>query len=704
MKKPFNVKGLMLGLFVASQAFASDFYVFPVREIEGFNIANKAAGTRPLVDARTVAVFTPNAQKQIIAAFTDNLAKSYPHSIVHASQVSELVSGKYQYAANGVDCRKGFTAPVNQTYAVVAGVTRASYYEVDRGDNIEILVPITMNIQLIKPERAKIVYTVSSTQYTPFVIAKKELGQQSTKDFMTKSLTDNTILQMNDLVAQIKQNFNPKDTPVKIVDKSGEFVVVDKGYEVGFKSGDELEARPSNKDAAPIIFKVLSVESGYSVLKPLMGNPSKGEEYVFVFESPADDSRKPKLLPVFSNKKDQLWSPAVADLFAKDIGFKAPFQLAPVDVNFTDNMNSVRAQANCVPWDKFPSSKTIFDSRVDHPNFFLRFEMGQSPVFSNAGKNAVKTEQSFMTALTAQVVDKDGNVIFSEIGKDSYTLERVGQQGLSLVNAQEISLKNAVVDLTKNFLQSVKLEPKQFTITEVKNGKFTVKGLEIPAGQNAVYEVLKPLGSKVGDKAVVMRLGIDQGTELPVSSGGSSTFTYSMAPDYPDVKAGDILSVLAVPKGNTPEISACGSTYVGKDSLSGKHLVPFINHVAYRSGNYIVSISDKDFYEDTNRLLKDGFYKFRMPALTPTEFCYVPGYLIRKNEATCGAEGCNVKFLTAVKITTQKAGAEVKDASIAEQTSVTGIAENQVDNLIGFRAMMSANNLMSELTKRFNTK
>ncbi len=705
MKKSVLMKVMLFGLFVTAQAMALDFYVFPVREIEGFNVTNRDTATRPLVDPRAVAVFTPASQKQIISAFTENLANAYPNSIVHATQVRELIKGKYLYATDGVSCGDGFAAPVNRTYAAVVGLTRASYYEVDRGDNIEILVPITMNVQLIKPERAKIVYTISSTQYTPFVIAKKELGLKSTNDFMTKSLTTNTINQMNDLVTQVKQSFTPKDTLVKIVEKSGDLLVVDKGYEVGFKSGDELEAtRLNSKDASPIIVKVLSVESSYSILKPLMGKPSKGEEYVFVFETPADDSRKPKLLPVSSDQKDQLWSPAVADLFAKDIGFQAPFQLAPVDVNFTDNMNSVQAQANCLPWDKFPSAKTVFDSRIDHPNFFLKFEMGQSPVFTNSGKGGVKTEQSFMTALTAQVVDLDGNVIFSEYGKDTYVLERVGQQGLSLVNTQEISLKNALVDLMKNFLKSVKLEPKQFKISEVKGGKFTVNGLEIPNGQNAVYEVLKPMGFKVGDKPVLMRLALDQSEGLPVSVGGATTFTYSIAPDYPDITSGDVLSLLFMPRGNTPEISACGSTFIGKDSLPANHLIPIINHVAYRSSNYIVNISDKDFYSDANRLLKNGFYKFRMPAFSPTEFCFRSGYMVKKNESTCGANGCNMKFLTALRITTQKAGVDIKDASIGEQTTVTGVVESQGDNLIGFRAMKSANDLMNELTKRFNTK
>jgi len=684
-------------------AIASDFYVFPVREIEGMNFNNKASSVRSMVDKRAVDIFTPDAQKQILGSFISNLAQSYPKSILHSTQVRETIKGQYHYQSNGTACGESFVAPINKAYAVVAGITRASYYEVDRGENLEVLVPITMNIQLVKPERAKIVYTASSTQYTPFVISKKELGLQATKDFMTKSLTANTTSQINALVEVIKKNFDPKEAVVKVLDKSSDYVVVDKGYEVGFKVGEELEARlKSATDGSPIIFKVLSVDSGYSVLKPLMGNPSAGQEYVFVFESAADDSRKPKLMPVYSMDPNQSWSAAVADLFTKDIGFKAPFQLAPVDVNFNDTMNSVRAQANCVPWDKYPSAKTVFDSRVDHPNFFLKFEMAQSPVFVNAGK--AKTEENFMTALSAQVVDKDGNIIFSELGTDTYMLERVGKQGLSLPNAKEISMKNSLVDLMRNFLANVSLEPKKFIITDAQKGKFSVKGLDIPAGQNVVFEILKPLGVPVTGGNAVMRLAIDAGAELPISKDGQTTFTYSKVPDYPEVKSGDILSIITMPKGNIPEIAACGSTYIGKDSLKGDHLLPLINHVAYKSQNYQVSVSEKSFYDDANKLLQGGFYKFRLPKAEPTPFCFKPGYLIRKNEATCGPDGCAVKFLTAIKVTTEKGGSEVKDASFGDQASVNGIAEKEVDNLIGYRAMVSAKNLLGELTKRVNSK
>lgn len=690
-------------MVVTSSAFAVEFYVFPIREIEGMNFNNKANDARSMVDKRSVDIFTPDAQKQIIGSFINNLSKAYPSSILHSSQVRDALKGQYQYQAGGVACGESFVAPVNKSYAVVAGISRASYYEVDKGESLEILVPITMNIQLIKPERAKIVYTASSTLYTPFTISKRELGLPATKDFMTKSLTTNTINQINELVSVIKKNFDPKEAVVKVIDKSDGFVVVDKGYEVGFKSGDELEAKSkSAPNGKSFFFKVLSVDSGYSVLKPQEGSPSSGDEFIFVFESVSDDSRKPKLMPVYSADKNQQWSGAVADLFAKDIGFKAPFLLAPVDVNFSDTMNSVRAQANCIPWDSFPSAKTVFDSRLDHPSFFLKFEMSQSPVFFNAGK--AKTEESFMTALSAQVVDKDGNIIFSEMGTDSYMLERVGRQGLSLPNAKEISMKNSLVDLMKNFLANVKLQPKQFVISDAQKGKFSVKGLEVPAGQNIVYEVLKPLGVTVPNGKAVMRVAVDEGTALPVSAGGQTNFTYTQVPDYPEVKNGDILSVITMPKGNLPEISACEGVFVGKDSLKGDHLVPFIQQIAYKSQLYQVSVSNKDFYEDTNKLLGAGFYKFRLPKATPTEFCYKPGYLIRKNEVTCGSDGCGVKFLTAMKVTTEKNGAEVKDTSFGDQTSLTGIAEKEVDSAIGYRAMLSAKNLMGELVKRFNTK
>ena len=259
MKYFIKIPSLLITLLFSSTSFSSDFYVFPVKEIEGLSI-KKAAGIRPLVDPKSAALFTPDSQKQILNAFELKLADSYPGSIVNPYQVRDAIRGKYQYSQNTMGCGEGFVAPVNRSYAVVAGITRASYYQVDKGENVEILIPITLNIQLIKPEKAKIVYTASSTHYTPFVFSKRELNDPTSKSTITKALTNNTSAQLIELVDVIKKNFEPKETIVKIIDKSEGFIVVDKGFEVGFRTGDELEARLSkDKEGNPLIFKVMSV-------------------------------------------------------------------------------------------------------------------------------------------------------------------------------------------------------------------------------------------------------------------------------------------------------------------------------------------------------------------------------------------------------------------------------------------------------------
>ena len=216
---------------------------------------------------------------------------------------------------------------------------------------------------------------------------------------------------------------------------------------------------------------------------------------------------------------------------------------------------------------------------------------------------------------------------------------------------------------------------------------------------------MHPLGVKFQSKNVSLRLNIDRSTNLPVSLDGVTTIYYSsMAPDYPPVKNGDILRVINMPKGVAPEISACGSTYIGKDSIQSDHLTPLINSVAYKSANYSVSISNVDFYSDVNRLLHSGFFKFRIPPYSKTEFCFKPGYVVKQTGLLCEKSSCKVSFLTGIKILIEKDKQDVKDITIGDKSETEGISEKEVTNLIGYQSMIRTDNLLKELTKRFNSK
>lgn len=685
----------------AVNASASQFYVFPVKEIEGLG-TRAAAEARPLVDRTVVNLMPAESQRELLRHLVAEVAKAYPASIVHARQVGEAIKGRYRYADNdNHQCNEGFVAPIASSYALTIGVTRASYYVVDRGPNVELLIPITLNLQLIKPERGKVAYSISETVYSPFLFTRQEYGTPQASQIITRALLENTSKQISLLLQKARSNFNPKQTPVKLVGSNGNFYVADKGFETGFQPGHELEAVTAS--GKQVVFRIVSADSGYAVLRPIYGSAGTGEEYLFTFETAVDDSRKPKLMPVTISKPEQGWTSAVADLFAKDIGFQAPFQIAPVDVNFSDTMNSIRSRANCVPWDKYPSSRTVSDSRVDAPNFFLRFERSESPVTSKAGIGGVKTVQSFISAVSAQVVDNRGNVIFSELGYDNYDLEKVGNQGLSLVNAQEVAMKNATAKLASNFLKSVKLTPLEFQVERADKNHFWVSGLPVN-GQPLAYEVLRPLGVEVGGKKALMKLEIDASAIPPAADGNSAKFAYSIsAADVPAPEEGDIVRILSPLHKRLPELSYCGAIYRAPGSMPADFLAPVVSHVAYSSPLYQVSISDPDFYADANLLLTSGFYKFRLPPSKQTEQCFKPGYKVAMKENKC-EEVCSATFLNAASVIVEKAGQRTHQAVQANHVSIDEIPAPQLENFIGLHSMKETLLKLDDLSRKFNSK
>jgi len=689
---------LPLGSVIASQ-----FYIFPVKEIEGASLQG-AAKIRPIIDRRATSFLTPDLQKEVLDYFASRLASSYPESIVHARQVQDVLKGKYSYLKNGATCGEGFVAPLRRSYAVVIGLTRASYYEVPRvGDRTEVLIPITLNIQLIKPDSAKVIASASDTLYSTFIFGRNEVGTNSARAKISTVVATGVKKQIDDLLAQIKKSFSPKEEIVKIVESVDGYYVADKGFEVGFKDGDEPVAI-SKKDGKEVIFRVVSADSGYSVLKSVAGggSPRAGEEYVFLFETQADDSRKPKLLPVTSQKENALWSSAIADILVKDIGFKAPFQLAPVDANFRDTMNSITAQANCVPWDKFPASKTIADSRTDHPQFLMRLDYARSPVATLSGVGGVKSSESFMSAVSAQVVDLDGNIIYSDIASDTYKIERTAGQGISQVNAFEISMKNAAVALSKQLVTSLKLEPAEFRISKVDPTQFEVDGLSIVEdGKKLSYEVIRPLNVKVGGKAVVVRLQLGEGQGSPKAQGGNAIIEYSKLEDVP--KRGDIVRVRGMPQKGQRSQTECKETFKGAGSMDGDFYLPFTRHATYKSQRHRIALVNDSFYEDTNLLLDAGFFKHRVKAPALSEICVKSGYLLKIENSKCSAESCNVQFLSGMTIIQEKAGNRVANFVQAEKITAEGFSEREQNNVIGLKAFESAVKGHSKLTEKFNS-
>jgi hypothetical protein len=695
--------GMLFLCLLPSISVASQFYVFPVKELEGVS-SSIPAEKRPLIDRRVRELIGPQVQTELLERFSKKLAAAYPQSTVHAKQVGNTPSvSAYRYVDDDSQACRGtgqFFAPVQQSYAAVLGITRGSWYEVTRERGVvELLVPITLNLQLVKPDRAKVVYSVSETLYSPFRFGSRAELQANVSKLIQETVAAGLNQQLDDLIAQLQKGFQPKETVVSIVGRSAGVLLADKGFEVGFVDNDAPVAL-NRKTGAQVIFTVLAAESGYSVLKVSEGNASVGDEFVFQFEEAADDSRKPRVMPVVSTSADDL-SSAIADLFAKNIGFNAAFQIAAVDANFKDTQDSIERRANCVAWDKFEAVRKDLDSRKDSPDFLLKFDYAYSPVVFESGQGGVETRESFIATVAAQLVDQRGTVVHAEVAQDHYRLEKRGGRGLDINNAKEVALKNATAALAKKFIANVKFQPAEFTISSASKSSFSVEGLTVPEGVDIVMEVLRPLDVKVGGKPTFWRISFDRSDVTPAVEGGRMVFSYS-ARDT-ELRRGDRLVVANMPKPGQTRLTECPTPYVAPGSAPADFLLPVVRQSAYSSQRFQVALTANDFYSNANVLLREGKFKLKVQAPNATEVCLRAGYLVKPDPPACSGAVCGFDMLSAATIILEKSGHRTGNFVHAEKISIKGVAAPEVTNFVGLKAVESVSSNLPKLIEKLNS-
>jgi hypothetical protein len=698
-----------LQLAACASAVAGNFYLFPVQEIEG--VFAQAQPARPMIDQRVVQlVFGGDAgratQRAVVEHFVASLNRAYPASVIHPKQVYDVNIGSGHKFVNNNDlaCKQAPSYNVADTYAVVAGITRASIYTVTRGDNVEVLIPLTLSLQFIKPSLAKIVYTISETTYSPFRLSRAEYESGAADGIMRAAVLKHIAAQVSSLVASAQAAFNPKDVTARLVGKDGAFYVVDKGIEAGFVKGEQVEA----DDAAgkTSIFDVLYADSGYAVLKPVAGAVSVGDSLKFTFETAADDSRKPRLMPVVSSSADTSWASSTADIFARDIGFKASFQLSPVDVNFSQTKELVTRAANCVSWQNLPSMTEASGVRKDPPNFFLRFTPAISPLTTLTGIGGTRTADMFHTLVTAQVIDQFGKVVYSDLGDNDYAIDKVNGDGLGFEQAREISLKNATRKLAQNFIANVKFTPKDYQIVKVDGGKVWVEGLAgIAPTEQLSFDLLHPLDAKVGGKPAMLDIDAGYGAGNLEANGDLVGLPYSAVnPAMPKPRSGDLVRLYAQAVPGVSKIIDCDEApYVGQNNIAdGNYLVPLIQHTIYQSKKFASYVGAPRFYADANSLLRQGLFDLQLkpPA---HDVCSQPGYAIREESLAC-ADPQNCKATVSIGVVARlKKGSDIlKSFSTGLRTDFSGFPSASKSTFYGYKQLGNGLSMQAELLKKIN--
>lgn len=705
-----RVLGAACVLAASACASAAQFHLFPIKEIEG--VSEQARKHYPLLEPKLMATLFDGAagqqaQRELVDQFVARLNEAYPASLVHPRQVFDVRIGAAHRFVNddSLQCKGAPSVPVGDTYAVLLGITRASVYEVPKGANVDVLIPLTLNIQFVRPTLGKVVYTLSETVYSPFRFTRAEYASGAVNETIRNTLIRNAGKQTASLVAAARKAFDPKDVSVGLVARDGSFYVTDRGAEAGFAKGEQVEARDAANKA--YLFDVLYADTGYAVIKPVTGAVSVGDSLKFIFEGAADASNKPRVMPVLPRQGDNAAVSAVADLFAKDIGFKASFQIDAVDVNFAQTKELITRSANCVTWQNVAGMTETTRSVKDAPDYFLRFTPVVSPSVTLAGSSGTQTAEMFHTLVAAQVVDRHGRVIYSGLGDDNYTIDRVDGEGLALPQAAEISLKNATGKLARNFVANVRFAPRDYKVVKVDKDKVWVGGLAgMPLGEKLNFDLLHPLDAKAGGKPALIDLEAASGSGSLEADGELVGFPYSVAnPALPRPRSGDLLRLYTDAPPNAARVIDCDEpVHVGQNNAADvAYLGPLVRHALYQSRKFASYVGDAAFYEDTNALLGEGLFSLRL-ARPDVAMCSQPGYAVREEALQCDdPKSCKAAVVLGIAARMKKDGQVIKTYSAGLRTEFSGFPSPSKNAFYGYRELANGLNLQADLINKFNS-
>lgn len=718
-KKPFTkfLCGALAFCFLGvSPAFAGaggEFYVAVLKSITGLD-GRGDPSMRPLIDRRATAHVSEEAHQSLVNHFAKRVQEKYGQSVVNINQLADSFKGPIRFVdGDKLECGQVPTVSLKQAYVFAIGVSRASQYEVERG-SVEVLIPYTLNLQVIKPDSGKIVFATSKTVYSYFPgFSRKEMESGAASPKIAAGVADTLRDQIDTLVGELSKGFNPSVTKVKIVAKEGDLLVADKGFEVGFKdggAGDLLEAIDAS--GKPVLFTVISVGDGYAVLRVAQGAAKEGAEYQFIFDSKADDSRKPKLLPVGTHDPTRADLNGVMENFSKSVGFQAAFQISPVDVTFAETMSMLKRDAACVTWGNFPGASTGESSRSNPPQYLLLGKIGETKTQKQASSGDVKTKETFGTVVQFSVVDSVGNVLGSSIGSDTYVLEKTAGMGLLNESAREISFRNSVTAATKYFLENVKLAPKQFLVKAVEKGQIIVDGVPAADGTQLVGSIQRSLKTRVNGKEVLVKLPTEVsgplasskvGQSLPFSSG--DVLDPTLVP-----KPGDSLVIFAMPKAGAVPMNICQDDYIGKNNtVISSFSTAYVANAVFSSAAFQSRFMPAASLRDARDMLKDGlfdvdafFRDFKSSDLTGDK-CLQMGYLIREDKRDCAKDSCKSDLSLALIVRLMEGGVSKKDFAVGRKSQLGGFKEGDAEGFYSVHAFQQSDLMAKDLSKQLGS-
>lgn len=433
------------------------------------------------------------------------------------------------------------------TFAVSFHVTRANSFLVDKGNgNSDVLATITGSIYFTNVISGEILTTISRTVISRGVVANSaDLGLERSQ--LLHQALDTLI---KDLVEEAPKQFHPVAIETRLTDRSGELLMLDAGYRQGLAAGDSIE------DSADNLIQVVYAAENYALAKPVLAsNLNLGTVFQKFSAHAASGQDRPRVAVVIEKLPEGYAKDYVARLFSEQLGNAAPLSVVQINTGFTQLLQTVRQQDGV-------ELSTAQSAGRRPPSLIVRLRIPET-IYYEAGTNLeFEKVRRYETRAFADVIDNSGRIIFSASGSDVIQDRIVRGIGPGYEERREVSMKNALTDLSKKLVQIGELKRDHANIVASDGNGYQVNSQGRVYGQHQPGIILRKSKARIGKEMKDILLPTVEASVETFTGQSSTTLRQGLPidPRNTKVEVGDLFEVqrLGTSARNAATVAVCG--------------------------------------------------------------------------------------------------------------------------------------------------
>jgi hypothetical protein len=357
-----------------------------------------------------------------------------------------------------------------RTLALSVQVTRVSKYQIDKTDGTtDIYLPITLSVYFSNPMTGEVLQSFSQTRYDELTVSRS-LPAADIAGKVSDAYRAGFSALLDSTLTSAAGQFNPYVVDTRVADTWKGFVILDKGYQSGIGKGDVMD----DGDAE---IRVEYAGQNYAVAVPVLGTPKDGAVFSRAGTMALSDVKKPRVLALVSDGNAVLSDAVSTQLFTDKLGSNAPFATLPLNANFSQVQASIDSHTGI--------GHDVSGNRA-LPDYFIRMVLPAARHYELPTNLSYKTQQSVQAWAFAELLSRDGRVLYSADVATRIDDTVTNGSGFSVESRKEVALKNALNDLAVRFGKEVRFRPVTLKVTDASSDTFQIddSGMNLQPGDS----------------------------------------------------------------------------------------------------------------------------------------------------------------------------------------------------------------------------